>query len=135
MRNIRLRNLLPWQQGFNQDCYSKWGRRMINKHSDSPFIAPLIVSAVVFVIALFPMPYGFYSILRIIITVICVYGATLFYRRHPSLFWTMVTLALLYNPVFPIHLYEKAFWIAINLLTFGIFVFAHHRITKTQSHK
>ncbi len=98
---------------------------MEEQQTGSPFLVPLIISAIVFCIALLPMPYGFYTITRVIIFVISIYGAVLLQERHTGLFWAMVGLAILYNPIVPIHLYEKILWTIANVMTLGIFIWAN----------
>tara|TARA_R110002051_G_C8724521_1_gene497149 strand:- start:1206 stop:1532 length:327 start_codon:yes stop_codon:yes gene_type:complete len=68
-------------------------------------------------IAVLPMPYGYYQLLRIgtFITF-----AALAYDAHTSCrgpyYWLwLLGLALLYNPVVPIH-FERELWAVLNVL-------------------
>jgi hypothetical protein len=63
-------------------------------------------------------PYGFYMLLRVIICLAAVMG---FIRareeRRASWLWIYGVLAVLYNPVLPIHLMLAPLWTVANLVT------------------
>ena len=66
------------------------------------------------VIALGPMPpYGYYMLLRAILcaTMMLLFGAP------GGTAWrvTVAMLAVLYNPIFPIHLNDKSLWTVANV--------------------
>ena len=79
---------------------------------------------VMLVAALFPWPYGYYNLLRF-----CVCGAAAFLAYQQ---WThddaaskwvviLVAIALLYNPLLPIHL-TREIWTVLNIGTSLVFV-------------
>jgi len=106
---------------------------MNNLRNRHVFLGPIIVSGIVFTLAMFPMPYGFYSLSRLIICALAIYGATLLKERNEGLFWTMVGLAILYNPIIPIHLYEKSLWFAINIATLAVFIWVNKTLMKGEN--
>lgn len=61
------------------------------------------------------MPYGFYILLRLFTSGVCLYSAVKFKTEWAK--WIFGGLAVLYNPVLPIHLGDKDAWTVINLIT------------------
>lgn len=104
------------------------------RHHSAIWLAP----AIVLILAVLPLPYGFYIFLRLAVFLVAVYlGYTQWKRDDSFSIWviTLGTIALLYNPILPIHL-TREIWIVFNLLTAGIFI-AHmcyiKRLLKTAS--
>lgn len=69
-------------------------------------------------LALFHLPYGYYTFLRIII---CIWGCCKSYRffnsQNSGFFGFLTTgVAILYNPLIPIHL-SRDIWTSINIAT------------------
>ena len=90
-------------------------------------IAFLIVSALS-LIALLPMPYGYYIFLRIAVTGL---GGITAYLRYTSgkrdwMLWSFVAVAILFNPFIPIHL-TKEIWMVFNVMTAGLFFWLYRR--------
>lgn len=80
--------------------------------------------------ALLPMPYGYYQFLRLIVCGAAILGAIDANQRgdQPSLI-VLAMLAVLYNPVFRIHL-DRETWGMINVATAAAFAavgFRHFR--------
>lgn len=68
-------------------------------------------------VALFDMPYGYYVLLRILICGACIYLANVDAQMGRSRWaWLLGGLAVLYNPIFKIHLGREIWWIT-NLAT------------------
>ena len=83
------------------------------------WIAPIIVMA----IGLLPMPYGYYTLSKLVVCGCSVYYAFHLYEKKDMTFvWVFGFFTVLYNPIFPIYLYEKEIWIVVNLITAGVFV-------------
>ena len=83
------------------------------------WIAPLIIMS----IGLLPMPYGYYNLSRTVVCVCSIYFAVQLLKKDDLVFvWVFGFLAILYNPIIPIHLYEKGIWIMVNIIT-GILFF------------
>ena len=84
------------------------------------WIAPLVVMG----IGVLPMPYGYYNILRV---VVCVSAAFMAVRAMKTgngqlVPWLFGGMALLYNPILPANLNEKAIWMMVNALTAILFI-------------
>jgi hypothetical protein len=69
-------------------------------------------------VALGPLPYGYYMLLRVSLCVVCAYYLL---QSSPPLSSghriALGGLAVLYNPVLPVHLGSKPLWSLVNLGT------------------
>ena len=84
------------------------------------WIAPIVMMA----IGILPMPYGYYNLSRLVVCGCSIYFAINSRSKDQDLFvWVFGALAVLYNPILPIHLYEKELWMIVNLVTAAIFFF------------
>lgn len=77
------------------------------------------LSALLFIIPIWDrgedLPYAYFMLTRLIVCGICVYSAVKFKLEWAK--WIFGGLAVLYNPVIPIHLGERDAWIIVNILT------------------
>ena len=88
------------------------------KEKDIFWIAPIVV----LVIALFPLPIGYYTLSRLVVSACALYYAIQFHKRNNTTYtWIYGFLVVLYNPIIPIYLYEKFIWVVVNLITIYIF--------------
>ena len=86
------------------------------------WIAPTIV----LIIGLFPLPIGYYTLTRLVVCGCAVYYAYSFYqKKENTLTWIFGFLVILYNPIVPVYLYEKAIWVFVNIIT--IFAFYKYK--------
>lgn len=97
------------------------------------------VAAVLLVVALAELPYGYYTLLRIVVCGVSAYGAFIAYGVQTE-GWTLVLgmTALVFNPLIPIHL-EREVWSIVDLVTAGV-LFASgltlpRRLAKTENTK
>lgn len=82
-----------------------------------------IVPAVMALIALAPLPYDYYTLLRIVVSGA---AALIAWREAQSgttraWFWVFVATAIVFNPFIPIHL-SRDIWFYIDLAIAGVFV-------------
>jgi hypothetical protein len=88
----------------------------------------LFIACLLLLIAVAPMPYGYYQFIRIAITLVASINAFELYNKNKTtLLVVFVSIIILYNPIIPIHL-SKETWIPINLLSavfFGVFAFVN----------
>ena len=84
-------------------------------------------------IGVLPMPYGYYNILRVVVCVSAVFMAVRAMKTENGqlLPWLFGGLALLYNPVLPVHLNEKAIWMMVNAFTAVVF-FVFRNLTSSK---
>ncbi|MBU1366833.1 MAG: hypothetical protein KKE55_05765 [Candidatus Omnitrophica bacterium] len=80
------------------------------------------------VLAIFPWPYGYYTILRLFVCLTAALLAWISYKRQMSQWvWIMVFTAVVFNPVVAVH-FGRELWIAIDLITaivFGVYLKKH----------
>jgi len=77
----------------------------------------LIISSVMLLVAILPLPYGFYTLLRIVVTASAAFAAYYFFEENDTQSGIIFALiALLFNPLIPIHL-DKAIWMPIDIGT------------------
>lgn len=78
--------------------------------------------------AIFDMPYGYYQLLRLVVTGYAAYISYAYFRGGNSpIAWLFVFCALIYNPVFPIAM-TKGVHGVFNVLTFMAIVFEQYVI-------
>jgi hypothetical protein len=72
------------------------------------------IAAAMCVIAMLPgLPYGYFTLLRVIVCGAAVFGAfNLFERKVEGLAWACVVVAVLFNPFIKVHLGRDAWWLA-----------------------
>ena len=89
-----------------------------NQNSKIFWLAPIVV----LVIGILPLPIGYYTLSRLVVSVSALYFAYNFYKKNDTTnIWIFGFIAILYNPIIPVYLYEKFIWIIVNIIT--IFVF------------
>jgi Family of unknown function (DUF6804) len=94
------------------------------KRSLGLYIAWLIVAVMLASAAVGRHPYTFYTLLRWICCPIFAYSTFAAYEKNRSLWiWIFGVLALLYNPIFRVHL-DRSTWIGVNWFTVGVIVAA-----------
>ena len=81
------------------------------------------------VVAILPMPGGYYILSRIIVCAGSAYFAYQFYnKKEIPKTWLFGFFAILYNPFIPIYLYEKIIWTVINIITIVAFYLNRKKI-------
>lgn len=72
---------------------------------------------------IFRLPIEYYTFLRILVSIgalLVLYNTLSFKQHYFSLIFLVVLI--LFNPVFPIYLYRKSFWIPIDTITGILFL-------------
>ena len=91
---------------------------------------PVVAGAVIvgmLLLALLPLPYGYYQLLRLVVCAASLWLAiNLGSETRMALAIAFGFLALLYNPIFPIH-FGRSAWSFINVLTAPPFAWAAYR--------
>jgi hypothetical protein len=86
-----------------------------------------VIAIVVLVGAFADNPYGYYQVLRWIVSGVCGYIAFESYKeKKESWMWIMGVAAILYNPIAPIYL-DRSMWEVIDVLI--IIILAVHMVT------
>ena len=103
--------------------------------SDRPALY-LLIPAALLVVAILPLPYGYYTFLRLVVTIAAAATAYVDYQSSRSLSWRVIVMglvALLFNPVVTVAL-SRSTWLPIDLLTAGLFAYMalrKDRVTET----
>lgn len=74
-----------------------------------------LLSAVVLLLALAPLPIGYYTFLRIAVTLS---AAIMISKEINSInMWCILfgITAIIFNPIIPIYLYQKSLWMPIDI--------------------
>ena|SRR5438093_11567623 len=76
------------------------------------------VSTLAVVLGLARMPFGYYTLLRVVLCLTSAVGVAASRRQRDSAWlWVYGVLVVLYNPILPVHLGAKRLWIGVNVLT------------------
>ena len=79
-----------------------------------PLVAIYAAAALLFIGA-FPLPYGFYMVLRVVGCGIFIWAAIVASGRHAkTLPWVYGGLAVIFNPLIKVHLPKEA-WAAVDV--------------------
>lgn len=66
-------------------------------------------------IAVFPLPYGYYQLLRILVTIAFTYSLVANYSNIKKYVVAIhAIIIIIYNPLLPLHL-DKSIWIVLDL--------------------
>lgn len=89
------------------------GKIMDEARRSLPFLLCVVVAAMLF-LAVAPLPYGYYTLLRIVVTGTFAWGAFVaYFEQRPLMPWVFGAGAVLFNPIIPIHL-NKELWMLID---------------------
>lgn len=74
------------------------------------FTIARIAAAILLIASRFPLPYGYYTFLRIAVTAVAIWGVFIAAQSEKTLWlWVFIAVAILFNPLFPIYL-TKYVW-------------------------
>ena len=86
---------------------------------------PAIISIIMLLLALLPLPYGYFVLLRIVVCLSALYFAWYSYEiNKPAWMWGMGFIALVFNPIIPLH-FGREIWVVIDIIgaiIFGIYL-------------
>ena len=87
-----------------------------------PGLIPASVASVMLFLALAPWPYGYYQLLRFVVCGVGAYTAFLAYEWQKLwATWLFALIAVLFNPLIPIHLPREA-WQLIDVVCTFLFI-------------
>ncbi len=76
----------------------------------------LIFAAIILLIAPLPLPNEFYTLLRIVVFGVATYSSYYFFSKEASQTGLLLALiAVIWNPLIPIYLYDKFIWILLDI--------------------
>lgn len=76
------------------------------------------------VVAIFPLPYGYYQLLRLVVYLCAIALSISQFRDKGRISVPLILfvfLATLFNPVLPIHL-NRAIWLPVDLIAAAVFI-------------
>jgi hypothetical protein len=81
------------------------------------FVVARIAAAIMLFLALARLPYGYYTLLRFVVCGTTAYGVyvTSTDRKQPGWAWAFGIIAVVFNPLIPVHLNRDA-WAVIDIL-------------------
>lgn len=89
------------------------------------------ITAILSLIGCFPLPIGYYTFLRIVICISCIVIIVHDKDRGvniTNILWAVV--AVLFNPIFPVYLHEKAIWIVLDIIAAILFGVKTYQLTR-----
>jgi hypothetical protein len=93
----------------------------------------LLICAAFLFLAIFKLPIGYYTFLRIVVTIGAII-AIVNESKNGIIFWIIAfgITAILFNPIIPIYLHDKSIWIPIDILVALLFI-ANALLTKEKN--
>src|SRR2546425_4607014 len=93
--------------------------------------------AVLLLIAVAPLPYGYYTLVRLVVTACAVFTAYTALTSSDKSFWpwAAILVAFIFNPVIPVHLTKKI-WMCLDVagaIFFGTLAYKASRPSKPSS--
>jgi hypothetical protein len=75
-------------------------------------------STVAIALGLLRMPFGYYTLLRVVLCLTSAVGVAAAHRRADLVWlWVYAALVVIYNPILPLKLGSKDIWIGLNLVS------------------
>ena len=98
---------------------------MDGKFNENIFLAAIGVS----LISILPFDTGFYTFTRIVICISSVVGVLALRKKDRGAWIVFALIAILYNPVFPVHLNDKELWMVVNAITACSFIWLYKEVS------
>jgi hypothetical protein len=97
------------------------------------FRIPFVMSIIALLVAINAnVSYDFFVLLRVLVFVTCIACGTALWKtdqKGTTWFWIMVSIAVIYNPLLPIHL-KRETWVLINVVTIPVFCLLYFLIKR-----
>lgn len=94
----------------------------MNKISLKP---PIIISIILLLLAILPLPIGYYTFLRLVVCGTAIFLAHQSYQKqNMSWVWTTGFIALIFNPLIPLYL-GRELWVVVDIIVavvFGVYL-------------
>lgn len=87
---------------------------------------PIITSIILLLLAIFPLPYGYYTLLRLVVCLTACFLVWFSYKAGKTAWaWIMGFITLIFNPLVSLH-FNRELWFIIDIIAaivFGVFLF------------
>ena len=81
------------------------------------------IPALLLFLGAFPLPYGYYMLLRVIVFVSALYVMS---QNKDEWLYVFLGIAILFNPILPIYL-SKAIWIPLDIVVGILYLFNYNK--------
>lgn len=96
--------------------------------SDAMPIAVIYIVAAMLILGIFPLPYGYYILLRLVVCGVFGFAAYITYQRKYNLLpWVFGSMVLLFNPIFKVH-FPKEVWMIVDFTAAIFLLFVRQKI-------
>lgn len=99
---------------------------MPNKKFKKTTTIPAIIAIIALLLTFIDWSsYGYYTFMKFVVTAVAIYYAYYIYtelKEKGIWFWLLVGVAILFNPIVPIYLYDKSVWMVIDVVVAGYFI-------------
>jgi len=88
-------------------------------------IIPAIIASVFLLLSFLNWSYGYYTFLRIIVSIVAIYYMYFLYtitKWQSFWFWALGIIVILFNPIIPIYLGDKTAWGMIDIIAVIYFI-------------
>ena len=94
----------------------------------------IIICAALLLLGIFNLPIGYYTFLRIVVTIGAIIVVVIEYRDGINI-WVLAfgLIAILFNPLIPIYFNNKDIWMVIDFVTAAVFIVEFFRLKKDSS--
>jgi len=90
----------------------------------------IIASIVLLLLAILPWPYGYYTLLRLVVCFTAAFLGWFSYKKQRIRWvWIMSFIALVFNPFVPLH-FGRELWLMVDIIAailFGVFLLKNKR--------
>lgn len=91
----------------------------------------MVVAALMLILALLPIwLYAYYQVLRIVVCLVAVFGSYTAYNNDQVTWgWVLAFVAIIFNPIAPIHL-EKDAWVILDVVAALVLFIASQKLKR-----
>lgn len=105
---------------------------MDNEKYLSP-VPGLIIAAILLLLALAHMPYGYYLFLRWFVCIAAIYGVWVASKQGFHVWaWVLLPIGLLFNPLIPIHMRRQE-WITFDIISAIVLILGAIKLNSSRS--
>ncbi len=104
----------------------KLEKNNMNKEKETKAtIIPAVIAIILLFLTFLDWSYGYYTFLRFVVATVVIYYLYVFYtleKLQTFWFWVLIVIAVLFNPIIPVHLGDKMIWGVIDVIVAMFFL-------------